>query len=150
MPVTGSQSCRPSTHFLVRRLSVLLLTEGFDCPTIEMPNGASKAPGRAACSLAGTGQELNDRLFAGASRSFSDAKARSGHVLIEAKLNRSIDTIARYQTSLKKDLYRAVAILTSSSNPQSCVRGRLPRFPRWLQYFGTYHEVYDTFSRARY
>ncbi len=41
----------------------------------------------------------------------SDKRATSGHVLIAAKLNSSIDTIARYQSALKKDFYRAIAAL---------------------------------------
>jgi hypothetical protein len=44
-------------------------------------------------------------------QSISDTKTKSGHVLIEAKLNSSIDTIARYQTSVKRDFYRAIAML---------------------------------------
>lgn len=41
----------------------------------------------------------------------SDTKAASGHVLIEAKLNPSIETTTRYQAALKKDFYRAIAML---------------------------------------
>jgi len=40
-----------------------------------------------------------------------DMKPTRGQVLIEAKLNSSIETISRYQTTFKKDFYRAIAML---------------------------------------
>jgi hypothetical protein len=41
----------------------------------------------------------------------SDPKSKRGQVLIEAKLNSSIDTVLHYQTALKRDFYRAIATL---------------------------------------
>jgi hypothetical protein len=41
----------------------------------------------------------------------SGANSKAGHVQIEAKLAASLDTILRYQAAIKRDLYRALAIL---------------------------------------
>ena len=70
-------------------------------------------------SAAGLGWDCQELIIRTGSRnaeqedaeSLSDTKAKGGHVLIEAKLNSSIDTIARYQTSVKRDFYRAIAML---------------------------------------
>ena len=40
-----------------------------------------------------------------------DKTGKSGQVQIEAKLNTSLDSILRYETALKKDLYRALRTL---------------------------------------
>jgi hypothetical protein len=40
-----------------------------------------------------------------------DKNGKTGHVQIEAKLGTSLDTILRYQTTLKRDLYRVIAEL---------------------------------------
>jgi len=41
----------------------------------------------------------------------SDSKAKSDHLVIEAKLTPSIETTSRYQATLKKDFYRAIDML---------------------------------------
>ena len=41
----------------------------------------------------------------------ADQKSKSGQVVIEAKLTSAIDTILRYLNYLKKDYYRAIAML---------------------------------------
>jgi hypothetical protein len=44
-------------------------------------------------------------------RSSLDKTGKSDHVQIVAKLNTSMDSILRYETNLKRDLYRAIATL---------------------------------------
>jgi hypothetical protein len=43
--------------------------------------------------------------------SIAGPSSKTGHVQIEAKLTSSLDTIMRYQTSVRRDLYRAIAAL---------------------------------------
>ncbi len=40
-----------------------------------------------------------------------EKKAKTGNVQIEAKLTNSLDSVLRYQSALKRDLYRAIAAL---------------------------------------
>ncbi len=43
--------------------------------------------------------------------SFGGASTQAGHVQIEAKLSSSLDSVLRYQAAIKRDLYRAMAVL---------------------------------------
>ena len=43
----------------------------------------------------------------------NDRRGKVGHVQIEARLNTSLDTIHRYQASINRDLYRALAEIRS-------------------------------------
>lgn len=70
-------------------------------------------------SAAGLGWDCQELIIRTGSRKFEEArvdeladqKSKSGQVLIEAKLTSAIETIMRYQTFLKKDYYRAIAML---------------------------------------
>jgi len=59
-----------------------------------------------------TGTRNSEQEDEGSSRG-RDSKGKVGHVQIEARLNTSSDTILRYQTAIKRDLYRAIAELRS-------------------------------------
>jgi hypothetical protein len=96
------------------RAIVRAVAENYDdeqLPLFTQDNGS-----RSAAQLGWDCQELTIR--SGSSNSeeadsdgLSDPKSKRGHVLIEAKLNSSIDTVLRYQTALKRDFYRAIATL---------------------------------------
>jgi hypothetical protein len=43
--------------------------------------------------------------------SLSSANTKGGHLQIEAKLSSSLDAVLRYQAAIKRDLYRAIAVL---------------------------------------
>jgi hypothetical protein len=43
--------------------------------------------------------------------SFSNANTKGGHLQVEAKLSSSLDAVLRYQAAIKRDLYRAIAVL---------------------------------------
>jgi hypothetical protein len=70
-------------------------------------------------SAAGLGWDCQQLTIRTGSRKFEEArvdeladqKGKSGQVLIEARLTSAIDSIIRYQNSLKKDYYRAIAML---------------------------------------
>jgi hypothetical protein len=69
---------------------------------------------RSAASLGWDCQELiirtgsSERDFEEFSR---EKKDKAGNVLIEARLTNSLDSVLRYQSALKRDLYRAIAAL---------------------------------------
>jgi hypothetical protein len=51
-------------------------------------------------------------------RSSGDREVKSGRVQIEAKLTTSLETILRYQSAIKQDLYRAIAALREMRRSQ--------------------------------
>jgi hypothetical protein len=65
---------------------------GWDCQELLVRSGTRK------CA-----QEGVDGL--------GDKNGKTGHVQIEAKLSTTLDTILRYQATLKRDLYRVIAAL---------------------------------------
>ncbi|MGA7380673.1 MAG: hypothetical protein WBX03_07450 [Terriglobales bacterium] len=80
-------------------------------PLFTQPNGSQSA-----AQLGWDCQELLVRTGTSKSqqeeeRSLGDRKGKSGHVLIEAKLNTSLDTIQRYQSAIKRDLRDTIATL---------------------------------------
>jgi hypothetical protein len=65
---------------------------GWDCQELVIRTGA-------------TNSEQENEDFSG------EMRGKAGHVQIEAKLTSSLETILRYQSALKRDLYRAIAAL---------------------------------------
>jgi hypothetical protein len=80
----------------------------------QMELFAKEGGTRSAASLGWDCQELIVRTGTRSSEreSYSrDTKNKAGNVQIEAKLTNSLDGVLRYQASLKRDLYRAIAAL---------------------------------------
>jgi hypothetical protein len=92
------------------------LAENYDAgqlPLFTQPNGSHSA-----AQLGWDCHELLVRTGTSESeqegeKSPGDRKGKSGHVLIEAKLNTSLDTILRYQAAANRDLRETIKTLKS-------------------------------------
>jgi vacuolar-type H+-ATPase subunit I/STV1 len=93
---------------------------------------------RSAAQLGWDCQELIIRIATSRSEQedasiMSEKKAKSGNLVIEAKLNSSIDTVVRYQAAIKRDFYRAIATLRDVQRERVAKNGAkaLP-VSRWM------------------
>jgi hypothetical protein len=75
---------------------------GWDCEELVIRTGSSKS------------EQQDDS-------SLGDRKDKSGHVMIEAKLNTSLDTVLRYQAAAKRDLRDTINLL-ESLQPEKSVK----------------------------